>query len=88
MLRMLSQNEGTKKGRDRGGAVPRDPLNRKGSTVAELFNSFGITLHVEFGNDDVFEFDGYVLEITALSGWRGTMVAQTLSSRLSELALT
>ena len=68
--------------------VPKDPLNEGDGTVAELFYAFGVALHVELGNDDVFEFGEDVFEVAGLRVDGGTMVAQTSSSRVSLWAFT
>jgi hypothetical protein len=53
--------------RGRAIEVPKDPLNKVERTVAKLFDAFRIAFHVEFGNDDVLQFDKDVLEISKLS---------------------
>jgi len=88
MLRILSRKTSTGKGGGRGEAGPRDPLSLQYGTVSKLFDAFGVALHVELGNYDVFELGEDVLEIAGLHRRGDTMVAQTSSSRVSLWALT
>ena len=57
---------------------PIDPLDKLLSTVAKLFDTLWISLHIEFRDDDVFEFDEDVFEISKLNVWMFTMVSHML----------